>query len=640
MSDRKVFLLGLDGVPPHFFHRFVAEGRMPRFARLLQRAAVFDVVPTFPPLTAPGWMSIASGAQPSTIGVENILVNAPDDRIDAIRNGFDQTLSHAEYLWETLERNEMDSVVLQYPGTWPPRGGGFVQVDGAGGYADIACRFAASPSCAFVCGAAPAEEAVQRLIFPADYAEHWRIHADANGLRHVIAREPSGWSGLSPGAQPVFEVVLHLREHGRRAERTLFALCCRNGAETFLVVSPDRDGGGREAFTLRRGCWSGWRVHGEGGERFALRFKLIALDADARRLHLYQSEGHRLSGFTRPDDIADELVRNVGPVVEWAGTYDFFNGLVDLETQLEIYEQHTDWLAGAIRHLARRRPWHGFFTHWHVIEYAHHLVGAGIHPDHPLHRPENAERDLEFLGRTYALADRLLEAVEDVSDGDMLLLVASDHGHDLIHSVFYANEFLRRHGWLTTTNAADGAPALDQSSTSAFALFPGYVHLNVESRPSGTLSTAAARVLAERIASELRALVDPRTGAHPIKIVLMRDELAAFGLYGPGAPDLAFSMERGYEVATRIRDDRALPEFELTGPYETATSGHGSFFPASPSARTLAVFAGPGFEPGAEDRRPVPIVDLAPTVTEFLGIPAPRDCDGRPIPRQRTSVPA
>ncbi len=79
-------------------------------------------------------------------------------------------------------------------------------------------------------------------------------------------------------------------------------------------------------------------------------------------------------------------------------------------------------------------------------------------------------------------------------------------------------------------------------------------------------------------------------------------------------------MERGYEVATRIRDDRALPEFELTEPDETATSGHGSFFPAEPSARTLAIFAGPGFEPGDGAHLPVPIVDLAPTVTAFLGI--------------------
>jgi hypothetical protein len=72
-----------------------------------------------------------------------------------------------------------------------------------------------------------------------------------------------------------------------------------------------------------------------------------------------------------------------------------------------------------------------------------------------------------------------------------------------------------------------------------------------------------------------------------VTAVLGPTELAAWGQDGPGAPDLFFTMDRGYEPATRLRPGQ-LPFFELTEPGTELTSGHGSFHPASPSAATLA----------------------------------------------------
>jgi hypothetical protein len=115
-------------------------------------------------------------------------------------------------------------------------------------------------------------------------------------------------------------------------------------------------------------------------------------------------------------------------------------------------------------------------------------------------------------------------------------------------------------------------------------------------------------------------------------MILDRDELESFGQWGARAPDLFFCMDRGYEPATRIEaPPRGDVELELTVPYREVTSGHGSFFPASRSARTFAVFSGPGFAPGSLDRRSLPLVDLAPTMAAYLGIPPPRGCDGRSV---------
>ena len=627
-------MLGIDGLPRAVFERFVAEGRMPRFARLLERAATTDLIPTLPALTSPCWLSIASGAYPSTLGVENILLPTPGEAPDVIRNGFDRTHSNAEYLWETLDREGLHAIVLKYPGSWPPRPGGYLQVDGAGGYADITCRFEAVTSRTYTVGGSDADGEVSELIFPSGYRDHWRTHTGpATGVSRQIARPPAGWREVPAAAEPAFELVLPVEEVGQRGKKVLHGLAYRLAGTERVALSWTKSFGSAVAHLELAAPWSDWIVEERGPKPYAYRLKLMELDCEARRLRLYRSAGHRLSGFTQPPELAAELLRVTGPMVEWTGAYDSLNGLVDLETQLEIYRQHTDWMAAAIRHLAGRGPWHGFFTQWHVVEYAHHLIGASLAPDHPRHVAERAERDVDWLGRVYALSDQLLAAVEEVIDDETLLVVTGDHGHDLVHTVFYVNHFLQRRGWLVTRRE-DGRLKIDWSRSVAYGLFPGCLLLNLAERwPGGIVPPAQAAELGAEICEALRALVDPRTGRRPIKMVLDRDDLAAFGQKGPRAPDLFFCMDRGYEPATRLGElSEDTIELEVTEPYREVTSGHGSFFPASSSARTCALFAGAGVAAGELGRYPISAVDLAPTLAAYLGIPPPRNSEGRTVP--------
>lgn len=632
-SERRVFLLGIDGLPPRTLRRFMDEGRLPAFQRLAARAGTVELVPTLPPLTAPGWLTIASGAHPSTLGVESILLPTPGRAPDEIANGFDARHSTAEYLWETLDRQGMGAVVLKYPGSWPPRPGGFVQVDGAGGYADLSCRFEALPSAAYVAGTGGDEgDAAEGdgALFPAGYRENWRIHTGAGaGVRPVVPRPPVGWRNLPEGDEPAWECVLPLEAGGGERRGVLHALAVRGAAGAALLVARDKDAAG--ALRIAPGAWSEWWRGDDGRGGYAFRFKLLELDAEAGRLRLYRGEAHRLDGFTRPPELAGELVARLGPVCEWTGTYDVMNGLLDLEGQLELYDQHTAWLEGAIRHLAESRDWRGFFTQWHPLEYAHHLAGASLHPEHPLHDPARAGAEMEFLAGTYALADRLLATVEEAIDDNTLLVVTGDHGHDLVHTLFYVNRFLQRRGWLAVTRKG-GRPAIDWSRTRAYALFPGAVFFNVAERwPGGCVAEGEVPGLAEALGAELQSLRDPRTGRPPVKVVLDRDDLAAFGQRGARAPDLFFCMHRGYEPATRLPLEGDAAELELTVPGREVTSGHGSFFPASASARTMAFLRGPGVAPGPISPYPAPLVDLAPTMAAFLGVVPPAHCEGRPL---------
>lgn len=634
---RRLFLLGIDGLPPATLRRFIAEGLLPNCAALLRQSASFDVVPTLPALTAPGWLTIASGAHPRTIGVSNILQPVRNHAPDVIRNGFDRRLSRVEYLWEALDAQGLPAIVVKYPGSWPPRDGGWVQVDGAGGYADITCAFEAVPSAAYVAGPDafrhrdPAHDACG---VPRGYRDHWRIDAGGDsGFLPVTPRPPRGWRNLPMGFAPAFECVLPVVPAGRQTRTILHALAGRIDGRPRLIVGPSRDAAACIAH-LTVGAWSGWISGGTGGDAHAFRLKLLSLDPEQDRLHVYRSEGHRTSGFSRPAELADELVRACGPVVEWTGTFDVLNGLADLDTQLEIYDFHTAWLERAVEYLAAR-PWAGFFLHWHLIEYAHHIAGAALSADHPLHATQ-AERHLAFLRETYGLLDRLVGTVSRLIDPTDVLALVSDHGHDLVHTLFHVNDFLRDAGLLVT--AADDPLRIDWSRTRAYALFPGAVYVNSRRWWNGGIVPEGeiAAVLAE-VASSLGSLVDPRTGQAVVDGVFGPDELPAFGQGGAQGPDLMFTMARGYEPATRVQLPGS-PAFVLTEPGRELTSGHGSFHPLSPSARTLALIRHPDLTPGSRAGQPVHVVDLAPTLAALIGVAPPRNADGRILDFARLGV--
>ena len=622
---RRVILFGVNGLPPAALRRFLAAGAAPRFAAWLERAYTVDMEPTLPALTAPGWMCIASGANPSTLGIENILLPRPGATPSDIDNGFDSRLAQAETLWQCLGRQGLDSVVLKYPGSWPPVDGSFVQVDGAGGYADITCQFEEVSSRAYVSSPPEGDESPGEFVFPTGYANNWRVDTGSSHSKtRVIPRAPVGWLNVAPEIEPVFEVVLH-QEH---TAVPLMGLACRIGGAPHLLLLEGKDLR-HVRVKLEIGRWSPFIEGGAGEGAFRYRFKLISMDLEGRSLHLYRSEGHRVRGFTKPEELAGDLLEQVGPPIEWTGTFDIMNGLIDIDTQLEIYRDHTSWMARTLRYLAKDRDWRGLFFHWHVVEYAHHMVGASLTTDHPLHDPATAPRDLAFLHATYDLLDELFAAVEDIADEETLIVLASDHGHDLVHSIFYVNQLLFQRG-LLALDESGGQRRIDWARSKAYGLFPGFIYINREgSWSQGIVPPDQVDGLVATISEDLRGLIDPTTGRHAVTHVHDRTELAAYGIEGPRAPDLFFAMDRGYEVATRFSSDAAAALFEVTQPFHEVTSGHGSFHPKSRSARTIAAFSGAGIPAGRTARYPGHVIDIAPTIAAWLGIDPPAQSDGR-----------
>jgi len=113
----RVFLLGFDGLNPHYVKKLVEKGLLPNFSRLMQ--STFGILEsTVPPLSVPAWPSIYTGLNPGNHGVYGFITK---------KKGLnDQYVIHnsksiqGKTLWDILGKNDKKSILVNVPLTYPP----------------------------------------------------------------------------------------------------------------------------------------------------------------------------------------------------------------------------------------------------------------------------------------------------------------------------------------------------------------------------------------------------------------------------------------------------------------------------------------------------------------------------------------
>ena len=58
LSRKKVVIFGIDGCPEELLRRWIKEGRLPNFKRLLEKGNISTMKATIPYITVPGWASM------------------------------------------------------------------------------------------------------------------------------------------------------------------------------------------------------------------------------------------------------------------------------------------------------------------------------------------------------------------------------------------------------------------------------------------------------------------------------------------------------------------------------------------------------------------------------------------------------
>ena len=633
----KALLIGIDSAVPGRWRRYAEAGLLHVGQRLLAEGAIAaECLPTFPTLTTTNWATIATGAYPGTHGITDFNPLRPGDQIGGSLQGFDARDVTAEFVWEAAVRAGLDSIVVNWPGAWPPR-----EAQVAPGEAGE--RSAGEPGAGARSPAGEAAPGRLTLVGGAGIElDEWRIGLPGMDRRVALASEqrfstrdePRAESVTLPPAGEAFALPLAFRDSYDEVSSPV-TLVCRvvargdRPAVRFALAS-----GGAALAELAAGEWSErleLPLAVDGATVTAVfRIKLQDLDPEAGLFRLYVTDICRQTWLQHPAGATGDTTGFAGLPTPGVGWDSLGLGCIDLGTFVELTSMSTSWLADTCAALLRERPWDLFCVHFHAVDSFYHLCSAKL--DESL-TPDLAERrryeaaELAVYRQVDDAVGRILAEV----DAPALTVLISDHGAKPAGARVPLRRILARAGLLTGEDA--GGPDLagiDWERTLAAPQGSCYVRVNLAGReprgvvPPGDLDDVRRRAI--------RAMLDYRdeaTGVCPFSLVIPKEEAVELGLHGDGVGDIV------YAVREEFADEHGqiLPQ---------ATRAEGAW-----GMRALCLFSAPGIGPGHVVEGSMSLTDVAPTVCLALGIPSPLQAEGaallellgcRPEPQVETAV--
>jgi predicted AlkP superfamily phosphohydrolase/phosphomutase len=309
-------------------------------------------------------------------------------------------------------------------------------------------------------------------------------------------------------------------------------------------------------------------------------------------------------------------------------------------------------------HLLSRYEWDFFITVFNTPDAIEHLFWSYMDPAHPLYHTEGREVYGNVVYDTYRRVDK---AIGDIlrQAGDATVIIISDHGMGPIHKFFYANRWLIEKGVLKVKGdrskpslsmtrvplksiaekikiRVNHIPNLsipvmrrkplpipeevDWAHTKAYATIFG-ININLEGRePQGIVKNEEYDKICESLREELYKLRDPETGERIIDKVYKRDEIYS----GPNledAPDIVYLFKQSFYYVKK--DIFSSEIFKKITSRETIRANHlnhsskGIFLAKGPHINSKGLLEG------------VRIIDIAPTILYLMGLPIPKNMDGR-----------
>src|SRR5271167_5225402 len=77
ISSKKVIILGIDGLDPDLLTKFMAEGKMPNFARLAEQGSFRRLTTSIPPQSPVAWSNLITGLNAGGHGIFDFIHRDP-----------------------------------------------------------------------------------------------------------------------------------------------------------------------------------------------------------------------------------------------------------------------------------------------------------------------------------------------------------------------------------------------------------------------------------------------------------------------------------------------------------------------------------------------------------------------------------
>ncbi len=295
----------------------------------------------------------------------------------------------------------------------------------------------------------------------------------------------------------------------------------------------------------------------------------------------------------------------------------------DKATLLESIHALTRTQTQVVRHLISSRPW-DFFMYMNIgLDRLHHGFWRFHDPQHRAHEPISPYRHAihDYYCQMDALTADLIERAGD----DTVVLVVSDHGVSRMDGGICLNEWLWQQGWLVfRTPPPEGRitrfedMAVDWEKTRAWASggYYGRVFLNVRGRePAGTIAPGDYEATRDHLASLIRAIPGPL--GEPLHTQVFKPQEIYQSVNGIAPDLLVYFGDLHWRAVGSLGHGRHYTFENDTGPDDANHAEEGMFILYDPRERGQGEM---------QDRQ---LMDIAPTLLNKLGLPAPAEMQGR-----------
>jgi len=563
----KALIIGLDGAVPSLIERFVNEGNLPIFNKLMNNGVYApNCLGPFPPITPQSWTTVATGA---TIGTHGVYYWPKP---------MSSHTSRAEFIWEAVDRMGGRSILINYPCSWPPTAKKVLQIWGYG----------------LGVGLVGGEKQYGPLIISPDHL--FTTKPEKYFLSTQIALEQSrAQSNIPKSHLPPLEGTLRFE----RSKGSSFQL-------RIFIIASDKFGYDRCVIfhknllaNLKVGDWSDWlhftfQVEGTS-RRGAFRLKLLELSPDGKILRLWATHIAPERGWSYPEDISSELVKKFGPILPTTGGpfRACYMKWIEPETYLEVLEWENAWFANTARHLMQKGEWNLFVMHAHTPDAINHLW---------IDQAQNSKRHLSYMLRAYKSLDSMIGKILEAAGADSLVFVVSDHG-----GIPFIEE-PGKHRYNFYINSAIEEAGLKGKVE----IRMDGIRFKIKGRdPDGVIPSEDYEEAQDRLIAALYNQRDSK-GRRPVSFALRRKDARYLGLYGNEIADIIVAVDVLYAGGAH-------------GPVlSPGMHGIGAMAP-------FFLMAGSGVKKGVKLERTVRLEDIVPTLCYLTGFPMPRQAEGAVI---------
>jgi len=343
--------------------------------------------------------------------------------------------------------------------------------------------------------------------------------------------------------------------------------------------------------------------------------------------------------MSSPPSFSADLYERLGPyrTLGWAeATWPLNEDRIDEKTFMDDLYRAFDDRAQVILQRLEAKQWDLLVGVIESTDRVQHMMWRLIDPQHPMYDKNLAARFGDSIERVYRRCDDFVGEVMAKVDPSTPIVIVSDHGFHSFRQSVNLNTWLVQEGFMAIQGQTPGEKKLqdlfgggtfwenvDWSRTRAYAMGLGQVYLNLKGREGrGIVSPGAeANQVENDLAARLLTMTDPNTSQRMVDAVYKRDEVYS-GPFFENAAELQVGLADGYRVSWQSTLGGSPPG--IVYPNMKKWSGdHGSF----DYKQTSGVLISSRPLDGSRAQ----IIDIAPTVLKYFGLPIPSEIDGKPL---------